>query len=205
MVHNLRESILKWLSKSDNQEEADTYFILGQMYSIGMGGLPQDDARAAQLTRKGAEQGHAWAQQSLASRYAKGRGVPQDDREAVKWFRKAADQGVAEAQYGLGYMYRTGRGVQQDDTQAAIWLRKSADQGEAPAQYQLGLMYSEGQGVPQDLVSAYMWFDLVAANLEGEQRGEVESKRDAVAKDMTPEQIDTAKKMARNWRPKGRD
>ncbi len=59
-------------------------------------------------------------------------------------------------------------------------------------------MYEEGHGVPQDFVQAHKWYNLAGAN--GEKVGGELS--DALAKQMTPAQIDEAHKLAREWMPK---
>ncbi len=127
--------------------------------------------------------------------YANGRGVQQDDVEAVKWYRLAAEQGAAEAQNSLGFMYDTGRGVQQDDVEAVKWYRLAAEQGNAAGRYSLGAMYANGRGVPQDYVKAHMWFNLAAA--QGDTAAS--SKRDEIAKRMTPEQVAEAQRLSRDW------
>ena len=59
-------------------------------------------------------------------------------------------------------------------------------------------MYLAGVGVPQDDVQAYMWLNLSAAR--GIKRAAEE--RDKVAQSMTPAQINEAKKLARERKPK---
>ena len=145
-----------------------------------------------------ANQGNAIAQCSIGVMYGTGRGVPQDDVQAVKWFRLAADQGLAKAQSHLGFMYLTGRGVPQDDVQAVKWVRLAADQGDAESQCTLGFLYYDGQGVPQDYVQAMKWFNLAAA--QGDENGKM--VRDLAAVKMTPQQIERAQELARNWKPK---
>ena len=117
----------------------------------------------------------------------------------INTLMERAQKGNAEAQFNLGYMYRAGQGVPQDYAQATKWARLAADQGYASAQYILGLVYLFGQeGVPQDYVQAHMWLNLAAAqgNADGEKN------RDLLAKRMTPQQIERAQELARNWKPK---
>ena len=116
----------------------------------------------------------------------------------MKWYRLAADQGDASAQHNLAVMYDNGQGVTQDYAQAVKWYRLAADQGYASAQSNLGVMYSNGQGVPQDYVQAHKWYNLAAA--QGDADGA--KNRDLVAKRMTPQQIERAQELARNWKPK---
>ena len=68
-----------------------------------------------------------------------------------------------------------------------------AEQGDADAQYNLGGMYETGQGVPQDNVFAHMWWEIVV--LSGDK--DAVKNRNTVAKEMTPSQIETARKLAR--------
>ena len=97
------------------------------------------------------------------------------------------------AQYNLGLMYETGQGVPQDFKTAVQCYRPAAEQGYAPAQFNLGAMYALGNGVIQDNVYAYMWGNIAATN--GNKRGA--KLRDFVAKEMTPSQLETAQKLAR--------
>lgn len=123
---------------------------------------------------------------------------------ALRLFRSLAKGGNADAQNNLGLMYAMGRGVEQDYTEAAKWYRMAADKGVASAQNNLGTIYAGGQGVQPDYVQAYMWFTLAATSRTasaGEERSKVVRNRDAVAANMTPEQIAEAQKRAREWKP----
>ena len=158
-----------------------------------------EDAVAA--IRLAAEQGDASAQYNLGVMYDSGQGVPQDETEAVRWFRLAADQGDAAAQFDLGLLYQSGRGVPQDETEAVRWHRLAADQGHAAAQVSLGFAYADGLGVPQDRVAAHMWLRLAAAQVSTANRDFYVEARDAVAEEMTAEQIAEAQRLAREWKP----
>ncbi len=157
-----------------------------------------DYATALTKFRPLAQQGNAKAQFNLGLMYAKGRGVPQDDAEAVRWYQLAAEQGDAGAQYNLGVMYDLGRGVPQDDAEALRWYRRAAEQGDADAQHNLGLMYAKGRGVPRDYVQAYMWVNLAVA----QGREDARMARDILAEQMTLAQMDEARRLAREWKPK---
>jgi len=159
-----------------------------------------DYATALRESQPLAEQGNALAQYQLGLLYDNGQGVRKDDTQARQWYEKSAEQGYAEAQVNLGILYDYGRGVQQDFKKAVYWYRLSAKQGNHLAQRRLGLMYERGDGVQRDYIQAYMWYILGAAN--GSERGI--ALRDTLAKQMTPEQIDEAQKLAQEWRPKGR-
>ena len=122
-------------SQSDAQK-ASALFDKGEQYYYGRG-VGKDYAKAAEMYRLAADQGHAQAQASLGWMYAEGQGVPKDDAEALKWYRKAADQGDVWAQHDLGDMYDNGRGVPKDDAEAVKWYRKAAQQGSESARGEL--------------------------------------------------------------------
>ena len=144
-----------------------------------------------------AKAGHADAQHLLGLMYYMGRGVARDYKQAMMWHRKAAQQGKADAQYVVGAMYYTGNAVPQDHKTAVAWFRKAAEQGHAEAQHAMGLMYRYHQaGMPQDMVLAYMLWNLAAAS--GNMNATYQ--RAAIAKIMTPEQIEEGQAMSRAWR-----
>jgi uncharacterized protein len=113
---------------------------------------------------------------------------------ALRVWRPLADKGNAEAQYKIGVMYRQGLGVAQNDQEANRWTRLAANQNHVQAQYNLGVMYGNGQGVQQDYVRAYMWWSLAS---NAGDAGAIKN-RDLIAKEMTPQQINRARRMAEN-------
>jgi uncharacterized protein len=119
-----------------------------------------------------------------------------DHAAALELFRPAAAEGNAAAQYYLGMAYEQGDGVAQDYAAATKWYREAAQQGIAQAQYRLGALYEYGKGVAQDYERAFMWFDI--SSVSGKYFGV--SRRELVAKKMTQEQIDEAKKMEQDCR-----
>ena len=188
----------RWYRRAAEQGNgAAVQFLVGVLYRDG-DGVPQDYAEAVKWFRLAAAQGNAYAQSELGNRYRDGDGVPQDYAEAVKWFRLAAAQGNAYGQKGLGTLYNLGQGVPQDYAEAARWYRRAAEQGNWAAQFLLGTMYYDGQGVAQDYVEAYKWLSLAAALSQGDNQ----KARDGLAKQMTPQQIAEAQRLAREWKPK---
>ena len=160
----------------------------------------EDYATALREWRPLAEKGDALAQYNLGVLYRKGRGVTQDDVQAREWYDKAAVQGQAKAQFNLGTLYFNGEGVPKDYKQALRWFRLAADQGEALAQTKIAIMYEEGQGVPKDIVQAYKWYSLAITS--GDKPATL--LRNSLADHMTQAQIAEAKKLAQEWKPKGK-
>jgi len=96
-------------------------------------------------------------------------------------------------------LYFYGRGVPRDYIAAEHWYRKAAEQESPYAQYDLGCMYYMGRGVLQDFVLAHMWLNLAAAHSSARQE-DFARMREAVAANMTAEQIAEAQRLAREWR-----
>ena len=190
---------VKWFRLAADQGKAYAQSILGEMYLEGKG-VPQNDTKAVKWFRLAAVQGYMDGQTYLGRMLEKGKGVPQDFAEAMKWFRLAAAQGNASAQNELGRMYEKGNGVPQNDTEAVKWFRLAADQKKAHAQSWLGYMYENGKGVSQDYVLALMWLNLAVAQGDADSAKRVEK----LEKEMTPEQIAEAQRLAREWKPKGK-
>jgi hypothetical protein len=153
-----------------------------------------DYATALQEFTPLAEQGDNAAQNNLGVMYDHGRGVPQNYQTAVKWYTLAAEQGRASAQNNLGLMYYNGEGVPQNHKTAFKWFTLAAEQGVAVAQTNLGVMYYDGQGVLQDYVRAHMWLNIAASSGKSENAS---GNRDIAAERMTPSQIETAQRLAR--------
>ena len=171
-------------------------------YQAGENAYVREDFETAlREWRPLAAQGHAAAQNMVGFMYRFGQGVPQDYNLAREWYRRSADQGNPRAQNNLGTMYRLGLGVQKDYQEAIKWFRRAADQGNGGGQNHLGLMYYKGEGVSQDYIQAYMWASLAA------EQG-LEQAIQALAmleKEMTSAQIEEAKRLAREWKPKGEE
>ena len=145
------------LVDSLDHEDATVLYYLGDMYEGGKG-VPKDEAVAAKLYRKAAEQGDASAQFAIGLMHETGRGVAMDAAEAMRWYRKAAAQGDARAQCNIGVLYANGSGVTKDVATAMRWYRKAAEQGNETAQFNIGVLYENGDGVVKDEAEAAMWY-----------------------------------------------
>ena len=121
-----------------------------------------------------------------------------DYKKAYKLWLPLAEHGNVTAQYNLGHMYEKGKGVPQDYKEAVRLYRLAAEQGDVDAQLKLGVSYGMGRGVPKDHALAHMWWNLSGSN----GNKEAAENRDIVETKMTPQQIEKAQEMARNWKPK---
>jgi TPR repeat protein/transglutaminase-like putative cysteine protease len=187
-----------WFHKAADQGEAVAENGLGWLYERGLG-VQKDEAAAVQWYRKSSDQAYALAQSNLGRMIYFGQGgVPKDHSAALTLWEKAAAQGESTSEFMLGIAYESGEGTVRNLPLAASWYRKAAEQGLSPAQKNLGILYANGNGgVQRDLVQAHMWFNLAA--MHGDEQAA--KNRETVAAQMTSQQVESAQKLARDWRP----
>lgn len=187
----------KWFRLAAEQGHREARNALGDLHYFGKG-MDVNYTEAAFFYRQAAEDGHAMAQNKLGALYAAGLGVCKDLALASIWYRKSAELGYAEAQFNLAAGYLLGEGVVKNETEGVKWFTRAAAQGLARAQAMLGSCYWFGNGVSRDLVKAHMWLSLAVD--QGLADAPMYLKR--VAQRMTPAQIEEARRLAREWKPR---
>ncbi len=129
------------------------YNKLGEKYQNGKG-VEQDQQKAVEFYRKGAELGNPYAMGNTGFMYEKGFGVDQDYGEAVRWYEQGANLENRFSQAKLGYLYLYGLGVDRDIEGAKRWYLKAVDNGYAKALFGLGAVYEEDGDYPE----AIKWY-----------------------------------------------
>ncbi len=169
---------------------------LGVLHIQGKGVL-QDYAQGATLVCDAAELGDVNGAYNCAQLTLAGRGVAQDETRAYELFQVAAEQGHFGAmnEYANGLI--EGKFVSQDIDRAVQLFQQTASVGNPVGLYSLGQAFAVGLGVDQDLVRAHQYFNLSAALGHPEGAG----ARDAVEKEMAPEAVLEAQRLAKAWRP----
>lgn len=109
--------------------QLDAIFQRAEEYYYGKNGKKSDTAKALELYRQAAEQGHIEAQFALGAAL-KMPGEYKNTREAVKWLRKAVEQGHQEAQAELGHCYEFGVGVEINLQEADKWYHMGEEEKE---------------------------------------------------------------------------
>jgi uncharacterized protein len=156
-------------------------------------------ATALELWKPLAEQGNAHAQVGLGSLYLGGYGVARDEDAAMTWFRKAAEQGSSSGQFNLGSLCY----ARKDYGAALTWYQRASEQGNALAQLRLARLYAEGLGVRRDDAQAFKWFTIAAErSADAYARTNAAKGRDSAARNLTPDQIARAQRLAREWKPR---
>jgi TPR repeat protein len=169
--------------------------------------IPQQksvSAQAAQYSTMGiqdliraAKSGQAGAQFYLATRYQAGKDIQKDVKEAFTWFKAAADQGISSAQLNVGRMYADGIGVSKSETSARQYFEKAASHGDNRASFNLAVMEEQ----KKNYMGAYQWYELSTRDgmLDNKVINMSETKKTALAANLTPDQIRTARDRADKW------
>ena len=160
----------------------------------------EDYATAIARFTDAAEQGNDRAQYALGTMYHDGDGVPRDHEAAAYWYTKAAQRGNIQAQQWLCIMHREAMGVPRDYAESLYWCHRAADKGSSAAQFSVGQYYFDGlgYGFKRDYVRAYIWFSRASSQGYEDARYMIERLED----EMTPLEVDEAKRLARDWQPR---
>jgi localization factor PodJL len=121
------------------------------------------DAQAAGLLKRAADQGLAMAQYRLAKAYERGQGVARDAQASRRLIEQAAQAGNAKAMHDLGVLMAEGRNATLNEPAAFNWFRQAAELSVSQSQYNLGILYLQGRGVTADPALAYFWLEVAAA------------------------------------------
>lgn len=157
---------------------ADAEGGLGYFYAQGIE-VPEDDAKAAEYFKRGAEGGSARAQLNYSILLLSGEGVAKDPAAAIKWLEKASETGLPEARERLGLALLHGdliEGVGKDVQRAESLLEASAASGLPGSQNALGVILEEGLGRGgRDEQAAEDWFRRAAVQGDAKARANLGS------------------------------
>ena len=81
---------------------------------------------------------------------------------------------------------------------ASAIFQDLAERGDEVAQIELGFMHAIGEGIPEDRVQAYKWLSIAAAN----DNGVASVLLDTLARRMSDEELEEAKRLAEAFRPR---
>jgi TPR repeat protein len=114
-----------------------------------------------------------------------------------------AKEGNAEAQYELAGFYHYGRVGAADFTKARMWYQRSANQGNVDAMIGLAVMNGFGQGGKIDRREAVKWL-VIAGNqqIPADEAAKVAEKRDELAAELSPDEMNTVLAEARSFVPR---
>lgn len=181
--------------------DKDAQFALAVIYYTGRG-VERDETEALEWFRAAADGGLARARFNLGVMREEGIMMRRDLALAHDRYLEAAGQDFTLAQFNLALLYDSGRGVERDLAAAARWYERAAQGGYAAAQFNIGVMSEHGEGIGTDLVQAHAWYDIAARLLPARLKKRAERARRHVARAMTGEQIDGARRLAAAWRPR---
>nr|WP_174506718.1 tetratricopeptide repeat protein [Acinetobacter sp. Marseille-Q1620] len=147
--------------------------------------------------QRAAKAGQPAAQFYLGMHYQYGKDVAKDPKQAFTWYKAAADQGITSAQLNVGRMYADGVGVSKNETLARQYFEKAASRGDNRASFNLAVMEEQ----KKNYMGAYQWYELSTRDgmLDNKVMNMSEAKKTALAANLTPDQIRTARDRADKW------
>jgi TPR repeat protein len=123
--------------------------------------------------------------------------------KAVPVFARLAKLGHPVAEWLMGNIYFFGQGIPKDYGKAHAMFEAAADQGYFAAFAPTAQMYQQGLGIPADLSKSYYWYNIAAGQLpDSAERTDMMKRRESVAAQLTPAQVEAAQKRANNFKPK---
>jgi TPR repeat protein len=123
--------------------------------------------------------------------------------QAVPVFARLAELGHPVAEWLMGNIYFFGQGLPKDYARAHEMFEASALQGYFAAFAPTAQMYLQGLGVPAEPAKAYYWYNIAAAQLpDSAERTDMMKRREEVALQMTPAQVEAAQKRANDFKAK---
>jgi localization factor PodJL len=192
-----KEAVIASLESGAVRGDAKAQYLLSLRYSDGRG-VVKDDARAASLVTKSAQQGLAVAQYRLGSLYERGVGVDKNLGSAKEWYEKAAKLGNRKAMHNLAVLMADSTAGQPNYKEAAFWFHEGATYGLTDSQYNVAILLEQGWGVQKNLKEATTWY-AIAAN-QGDS-GAAE-RLEALKKTLPAPDIALALDAARKFKPK---
>lgn len=189
-------------------------FLLGSTFAFGLLSMqvhadymPQKQSTSSMAAQyahmsiqdlsKAAKAGQPAAQFYLAMHYQSGKEIKQDIKQAFAWYKAAADQGISSAQLNVGRMYADGVGVSKNDVLARQYFEKAASHGDNRASFNLAVMEEQ----KKNYIGAYQWYELSTRDgmLDNKVMNLSETKKTALAVNLTQDQIRTARERADKW------
>ena len=144
------QTAIHWFSVAAGKGNPIGLVNYGQMLKKGLGVDRPDQATAASLFQKAADQGDIAGKYELAVCYLNGHGVTADQKHAVELYLEAAYGGDSRAMVELGFCYSQGLGVAKNPNTAFQWFSKGDEKGNLEATANLGVLYMIGTGVAKD-------------------------------------------------------
>jgi TPR repeat protein len=214
--------------KQDYAEAAKWYIKgecargLAKSYRYGRG-VKQDYAEAEKWYEQFADQGTADDQADFARFYTEGnKDISSNNEKAYFWMSLAAHTNHSEYDGPRDDIEKHLTTEQIAAVQKRIWDRVpprlgmlrligdsklKASHGDAQAQIILAIAYAQGDDVQRDYVEAYFWYSLAALHKDSKDVIVANSQvyANGIAAKLTPQQMATAKKLLKEWKPITKD
>jgi len=165
------EEIVEQMKKRIKAGDAEAMYGLGNDYSEGYYGLPQDYAKALELWHQAAELGHAKAYYSIGMAYYRGDGVEIDERKIRYYWTLAAIGGDVESRHNLGAIeINAGNAVKHFMIAAGVGYKASLSA--------IQEMFKNGEATKDDYAKALRAYQSNLIEIKSAQRDEAAAAND---------------------------
>ncbi len=159
----------------------------------------RDDTLAYEWALKAANAGHVPALGLVGYFILTGTGVGKDPDVAVAWLKSGYEKGDLTARAFYGLALASGNGVARNATLGEQLMTEAANAGNIDAMTTLANLHQAGNVLPRDYSRAYLWANI--AGSRGPTSANMHALRDDLEKRLSPEQLASVQKQAREWKP----
>jgi len=163
----VKESI-KRTKKRVEVGDAIAISSLGDMYSEGTRGFPQDYTKALELYHRAAELGFVGARHNIGCAYNDGEGVERDMKKAVYYWGLAAMKGYATSRHNLGIEEKN---VANFDRAIKHYMI-AVESGNNGSLNQIKELYSNGHATKDEYTKALQTYQKYLGEIKSSQRDE---------------------------------
>ncbi len=155
-------------------------------------GPQRNEAKAADLLRKSADQGFSLATIQLTVLLLTAEEIDRDPVEAAQYLKIEADKGFLPAMGMYGLLLESGIGVPRDDAAVFRLYSRAAEKNYATVYHRLGTMYLYGRGTEADPVEAIRFFEKALPKMKpGKARVTTRWNREIAINRLSAEQVET--------------
>ena len=162
------EEVVDQLKKRIEVGDARAMYNLGGYYSDGIGGFPQDRAKALELWHRAAELGYVHSYYNIGFAYHNGRAVARDETKATHYWELAAIGGNAEARYNIGSIEVQALAGNMDRALKHFMIAVEGGYNESLNTIQR--MYSNGYATRDDYANALRAYQAYLEEIKSDQR-----------------------------------
>lgn len=163
-ISRAESQIVSFYHNAADKGDNNAQVALGHLYLLGVKGVKQDLAAAAEHFLAAAGEHDLLSMSNLGLMYLHGLGVEADPATAAAFLKAPVEDSLPIALNTMGYMHWHGIGVEKDADKAFSMFKKAAEGGYVDSVYNIALMHMKGEPpIQRDFRAAVQHFRVAAA------------------------------------------